>query len=206
MSEFESTSIHEAGHAVIWMLEQEHLSPLTIVSALPLKDTLGHVQGEDGALSQRTPRKLRAMARVLAAGGIAEKLAGLSSTGVDPADARKLAGLALIAAKLLQPSVASRKVRERRAKRFREQAEAGAELMLRAYWGSVLRLAATLREFGTLAGDSGIALARLKLDGPQRPLIPDAVTFFHLCRAVARVPELAEPLVAKAREELLRVA
>jgi len=202
-NEFDRTSVHEAAHTVVWLREEEHLGPPTLITALSDHDTQGRVQGEAGMLSQPTPRKVRAIARVLAAGAIAEKLAGMGSPRMDSDDAQKIARLATHVAQGEKPSVASRQVLE---KRFREQAEAGAELMLRTDWGAVLRLAATLREFGTLAGDSGVTLARMQLDGPQEPLVPDVETYFQSCRSLDGVPELAEPILAGVRGELKRVA
>ena len=63
----ERTRIHEAGHAVVWLLEEEHLGPLATVSALPHEDAAGHVRGAEAPPWPPTPRVVRARSRVLMA-------------------------------------------------------------------------------------------------------------------------------------------
>ena len=42
----ESTIYHEAAHATIWLLEEEHLGELRLVSAMPFEETLGSTRGD----------------------------------------------------------------------------------------------------------------------------------------------------------------
>jgi hypothetical protein len=118
----EETRIHEAGHAVVWTLEEEHLGPLAIVTVFPNGRAKGHVRGAEIPSWPPTPRMIRARARVLAAGAVAQNLAGIKPRGYE-GDAKHMGGMWLF----LKDSKQS--IRE---------ALAGAELLLRANWGALL--------------------------------------------------------------------
>jgi len=199
----EQTAIHEAGHAIVWLTEESELGPLTLVTTLPGDGSLGRVLGTEKASRLTTPRQRRALARALAAGGIAERLDGYPTAGPEACDAEKLARVALLGENFSNTSPGASLVRTQRARRFIEAAEAGAELALRAQWGGVLRLRETLLSLGILTPPHGIELVRLAFEErPLRPLAPDLETLTRLLRAVERVPEITEPF----RRELRGIA
>jgi hypothetical protein len=186
MSRFEQTTFHEAGHAVARMLLQEHVGPLGYVSVLPDGDSLGKVAGAPGEHKFKGWPELRARAIVAAAGFVAVRLAGFSPGGAE-SDIAKLTKIAYF---VEQP------------KRFLRQAVAGAEFILRCHWGGVKRLAARLRELGTLTGPTGLELARMAvLEGPLEPLDTDCETFERLILDLEGVPEI-EKQVRAALEQL----
>lgn len=182
----EATRIHEAGHAVVWTLEEEHLGPLAIVTAFPNGRAEGHVRGSEIPPWPPAPRMIRARARVLMAGLTAQKLAGFDPRGYE-SDASHFAQMWLY---LKDP------------KRSIREALAGAEFMLRLHWGAVLGVADLLSELGTLTPLHGIELVRMELRKPPRPLAPDLETMVALGCSLEKVPELYEPLEAA----LLRAA
>ena len=182
----EETRIHEAGHAVVWTLEEEHLGPLEIVTALPNGRAAGHVRGAEIPPWPPTPRMIRARARVLMAGAVAQHLAGIEPRGYE-GDVEHGGGLCLF---LEDPD------------RSAKEAVAGAELMLRANWGAVQGVAGLLSELGELTQPHGIELVRMELRRPPRPLFPDLETFVRLADSLQDVSELRKPL----EEALLRAA
>ncbi len=188
MDQFTATAIHEAGHAVVWLLEEKHLGPPSMITALPIEDALGRVTPADfKGWNNSSPEALRARARVFAAGAVAERLAGGNP---EPETYQKdLKQLARIAA------------RPKRSERFGSEALAGAELLLRLNWGAVLGVSELLTHLGTLTEPHGMELARMKLrEEPMRQLVPDFDTFGRLVSGIQRVPELAGPLEAVLRE------
>jgi hypothetical protein len=83
----------------------------------------------------------------------------------------------------------------KRGPRFVVEVLAGSELLLRAHWAGVERLAAWLRDCGTI-GPTGLGLVRMALETPPRPLVPDIDTFVRLIQDLENVPELKAQLVA----------
>jgi hypothetical protein len=77
----ESTSYHEAGHAVLMLLSEDILGAPRLISALPSDTSAGRVMPGRECGENITPEAVRAFGRVLAAGGIAERLAGFPSDG-----------------------------------------------------------------------------------------------------------------------------
>jgi hypothetical protein len=180
----EETRIHEAGHAVVWTLEEEHLGPLAIVSALPNGRAEGHVRGAEVPAWPPAPRMIRARARVLMAGLMAQKLAGFEVRGFE-SDASHFAGMWLYMKDSERPI---------------KEAIAGAEFMLRCNWGAVEGVAELLGQLGELTPPSGIELVRMELRKPSRPLVPDIETLVRLADSVENVPELREQFEAGLRQ------
>ena len=192
----EETRIHEAGHAVVWMLEEEHLGPLRLVTAIPYGTSLGRVRGEEPDTRPLTPRRFRASARMTAAGAVAESLAGFNTPGFHAKGPAGRDGVALAAAAWLSKLGA----RSKRGTRFCEEAIAGAEFQLRCNWGAVLGVADLLLRLGTLTAPYGTDLARMELEKPPRSLVPDWETLERLSLAVEHVPELREQIEAALRQ------
>ena len=180
----EETRIHEAGHAVVWTLEEEHLGPLAIVSALPNGRAEGHVRGAEVPPWPPAPRMIRARSRVLMAGPVAQHLAGFEVRGFE-SDASHFAQMWLY----LKDSERSIK-----------EALAGAEFMLRCNWGAVEGVAELLNTLGELTQPHGIELVRMELRKPPRPLVPDFETLERLAFSVEGVPELREQIEAALRQ------
>jgi hypothetical protein len=182
---FEETAIHEAGHAIVWELESEYLGAVALVSAIPYADSTGRVRGVNGASGPVTPRRLRALGYMNAAGFIAERLAGFNTPALAAAkDARNLAMLEHIS---------------KCGARYIDEAKAGAELMLRSHWTAVERVADYLLTLGELTPPHGVELIRMALEGPQRVLAPDMEAFLRLCIAVEDVPEFAQQIETAAQ-------
>ena len=76
MDQFTATAIHEAGHAIVWALQGEHLGPVGLVSVLPDADSSGRVRGAKRDSGPLTPPQLQAVGYMNAAGVRAEILAG----------------------------------------------------------------------------------------------------------------------------------
>jgi len=182
MDQFTATAIHEAGHSVVWMLEEKHLGPPAMITALPIEDALGRVTSADStSWNNPSPEALRARARVFCAGAVAELLAGGAS---QPEAARK---------DLKQ--IARMAILSKRSERFVSETLAGAELQLRLSWGAVLGVSELLTRLGVLDEPHGMELARMQLRAePMRQLAPDWDTFTRLVGEIQRVPELAGPL------------
>ena len=178
----EETRIHEAGHAVVWTLEEEHLGPLAIVTALPHGRAEGHIRGAEVPPWPPAPRMIRARSRVLMAGLMAQKLAGFEVRGYE-SDASRFAQMWLYL-----------------EKRSIKEALAGAEFMLRCNWGAVEGVAELLRQLGELTHPHGTELVRMELRKPPRPLVPDIETLDRLVLSVEGVPELREQIEAALRQ------
>jgi hypothetical protein len=186
MTEFEETAIHEAGHAVVWLLEEEHLGPLGIISALPDGESLGYVMQAGHAVRDASnPRTLRALGRLHAAGFIAERIAGGGCLGGFRSDAKKLAKMVLFVD---------------HGDRFLGESIDGAEWQLRCNWGAVEGIAALLMRLGVLGEPHGLALARMELQKPPRPRGIDEKTLMRLLGGIENIPELAAPIRAALRE------
>ena len=181
----EQTAIHEAGHAILRTIEQEHIGPVLWMTVLPCEDALGLVCGAGGDLGEMTPRKLRAAGRTAVAGVVAVELAGFNSLNrIDGTDKRALGLAALLSGQ---------------AAAFVRECRAGADLHLRANWGAVLRLADWVRSAGTLTPPYAGELVRMALEAPPRPLAPDIDTFIRLVSDLEDVPEFAQQFESAAR-------
>ena len=191
MNTLETVAYHEAGHAVIYLLEESLLGPIGVISILPDGESVGRVTSAKHATRDaRNPRVLRALGRLDAAGAISERLAGSDKCcdfGSDAADLAKMASL------------------RGRGYRFVQQSIVGAEFQLRMNWAGVEALAASLLEFGELKAPSGIELARMTLDAPPCPLGLDGKTLGRLLEGIESIPELADPTRAVLGEILLPV-
>ena len=177
----ESTSYHEAGHALLRTLEEKQLGPVTFVTVLPSNGDAGCVRGEENGLPFG-PRKIRACGRTAVAGQVADALAGFGPSPRAPGD--DVGKMALFA------EASGRGVR------FIEESVAGAEFLLRAHWAAVLKLAGWLREVGELKGPYVESLVRTALETPPQPLAPDTDTLVRLCLALSDVPEFKELILA----------
>jgi hypothetical protein len=185
MTEFEETAIHEAGHAVVWLLEEEHIGPLGIVTALPNGESLGYVmQARHAVRDASNPRTLRALGRLHSAGFIAERIAGGGCPSGFRSDAKKLAKMVLFVD---------------HGDRFLGESVDGAEWQLRCNWGAVEGIAALLMRLGVLTEPHGIGLARMELQKPPRPRGIDEKTLMRLLGGIENIPELAEPIRAALR-------
>jgi hypothetical protein len=191
MDEFTSITVHEAAHAVVALLEEEHVGSPQLISALPDGSSLGRVESARQSLisSMKDPRTRRAIGRRVVAGSVAEALAGGQSYlthGGD--DARKLARLDLLFDL---------------GDRFLEESIAGAEFMLRTHWGAVEGIAGLLTRIGVLIEPHGIALARAELARkPMRQLVPDFEGLARLLVALQHVPEFGESFKRELRAML----
>jgi hypothetical protein len=117
---------------------------------------------------------------MLAAGSVAERLAGFSSGGIG-GDMKQLGEAA---------------ERAERGEDFIRECFDGAEYLLRLHWPGVVAIAKALRAAGgTLKAPHGIELARTELyREPKRPFGLGAETFLRLAPSLMGVPELAEPI------------
>lgn len=182
---FKETAIHEAGHAIVWELEGKHLGPVALVSAFPDAGSTGRTRGTNGASGPPTPRRLRSLGYMNAAGFIAERLAGFNTPGRAAAkDVRNLARLELLS---------------KRGPRFTDEVVAGSELLLRSHWTAVERVAGYLRPLGELTQPYGVELLRMALDEPQRVLAPSIEKFAELLETVAHLPEFRQEIEAIVR-------
>ena len=177
----ESTAIHEAGHGVLCLLDEEILGAPIVIAALPEGDTDGRTMRGGGAPEDWSdPKVVRAFGRMLMAGAVAERLAGFPMGGIS-GDVRALTDIAVTAG---------------RGDDFREECIAGAEYMLRSNWGAVETIAGHLRTSGELYG-AAIEVARMALrEKPMRTLGLDMDTIVRLAGALEAVPEIAGPLKA----------
>jgi len=190
MDEFTATSVHEAGHAVVWILEEEHLGPPAMISALPDGDFRGLVASARGAAWEtKEPRVVRAIARMRVAGGVARALAGDKDWHLGiRGDTRALAAMEVV---------------HDLGERYREETIAGAEFMLRTHWGAVEGIAGLLTRLGVLTEPHGIALARAELARrPMRQLAPDFEGLARLVAALQGVPEFSESFKEELRAML----
>ena len=180
MDDYTATAIHESGHAVVWLLEEEHLGPPEMISALPDGEFRGLVASARGAAWEtKNPRVVRAIARMRIAGGVARALAGDKDWHLGiRGDTRALAAMEMV---------------HDLGERYREETIAGAELMLRTHWGAVEGIAGLLKRIGVLTEPHGIALARAELARrPMRQLAPDFEGLARLLVALQHVPEFGE--------------
>ena len=177
----ESTSYHEAGHALLRTLEEKQLGPVTFVTVLPSNGNAGCARGEENGLPFG-PRKIRACGRTAVAGAVAEDLAGFSPSPRAPGD--DFEKLALFAG---HPECGSR---------FIEKSVAGAEFLLRAHWAAVQKLAGWLCSIGEMNPPYAESLVRTALETPPKPLAPDTDTLVRLCLALEDVPEFKELILA----------
>ncbi len=177
---FESTSIHEAGHAALFLLAEDIFGAPRLITALPVGDSVGFVLPSGDELTDFGPGTLRAYGRMLAAGSVAERLAGFSSGGIG--GDMKLLGEAAELAK--------------RGEDFIRECFDGAEYLLRLHWPGVVEIAEALRAAGgTLKAPHGIDLARTVLHRePKRPFGLDDETIMRLAPTLLNVPELAGPI------------
>jgi hypothetical protein len=174
---FESTSIHEAGHAALFLLAEDIFGAPRLITALPVGDSVGFILPSGDELTDFGPGTLRAYGRMLAAGSVAERLAGFSSGGIG-SDMRLLGEAAELA---------------KRGEDFIRECFDGAEYLLRLHWPGVLAIAKALRTAGgTLKAPHGIELARTELyREPKRPFGLGTETFLRLAPSLVGVPELA---------------
>jgi hypothetical protein len=177
---FESTSIHEAGHAALFLLAEDIFGAPRLITALPVGDSVGFILPSGDELTDFGPGTLRAYGRMLAAGSVAERLAGFSSGGIG--GDMKLLGEAAERAK--------------RGEDFIRECFDGAEYLLRLHWPGVVAIAKALRAAGgTLEAPYGIDLARTELHRePKRPFELDEETIMRLSPTLLNVPELAGPI------------
>jgi hypothetical protein len=80
---FESTLYHEAGHAALFLLTEDVFGAPRMISVLPYGDSAGFILPSGEALTDYSPRAIRAYGRILTAGGIAQCLAGLPADVAD---------------------------------------------------------------------------------------------------------------------------
>jgi len=174
----ESTSYHEAGHAALLLLDEGIFGAPRMITALPHGDCEGFTM-RSGAPVDFTQEALRSYGRVLAAGAVAEKLAGFAPRG-GGRDVKQLAKIALLA---------------KRGDGFARECFDGAELLLRTHWSGVEGIANALLELGELTAPHGIDLARMMLwRKPIRPLACGKETFVRLATSLDGVPEIADPI------------
>ena len=178
---FESTMYHEAGHAALRLLSEDIFGAPRLISALPEGDTAGYVM-PSGDPVDYTPEAIRSYGRILAAGAVAETLAGFKSEGHQD-DEEKLSKVALLA---------------RRGDGFTKECVDGAEWLLRLHWGGVKGIVEALRaSSGELVAPHGIELARMALHRkPMQHLGLTLETLLRLAPSLERVPEIAGPLKA----------
>jgi hypothetical protein len=178
----ESTSYHEAGHAVLMLLSEDILGAPRLISALPSDDSAGRVMPGRECGEDFSPEAVRAFGRMLAAGAIAGTLAGFPSGGaVD--DMRRLVRLGRD---------------EGRGDGFAKECIDCAEFLLRMHWGGVVEVANILQECGgELVEPYGIELARMALERkPTRQLGLTVEALLRLAPSLEKVPEIADPLKA----------
>ena len=177
---FESTAIHEAGHGALFLLAEDIFGAPAMISALPEGDRDGFVLPSGDTLTDASPLAVRTYGRMLAAGGVAESLAGFPVEGAIR-DALRLARLGRVA---------------KCGSNFTQECADGAEFLLRMHWGAVEKIAEHLRALGALDG-AGIELARMALrEKPMRKLGLDLDTIVRLAGALEAVPEIAGPFRA----------
>lgn len=187
----ESTSYHEASHAILRAIEERHIGPVLSVTVIPSPGALGSVRGGGGDLGEVTPRKLRAVGRTAIAGVVGERLAGFTPSKIDGPDLRALTLAGLLSG---------------RGAAFVRECRAGAELLLRLNWGAVEQLGGWVRSAGTLRAPYAENLIRLALDRPPRPLMPDMDTLVRLLEELGDVSEFATQIEAAARALSARAA
>jgi hypothetical protein len=177
---FESTSFHEAGHGALMLLSKDIFGAPRIITALPGQMSAGFIMPSGKPPTSTSPKAFRAYGRILAAGAVAEKLAGFPPGGIG-SDAEQLAKLAALA---------------KRGNGFVRECVDGAELLLRLNWGGVVGIVEALRACGgSLVAPHGIDLARTKLrQMPVRPLGCGLETLMRLITSLEGIPEIAAPL------------
>ncbi len=180
---YESSSYHEAGHAVLMLLAEDVLGAPRLISALPTEDSAGRVIPSRACGDDTSPEAMRAFGRVLAGGAMAEQLAGFESRGAG-GDARRLVKFARLAG--------------REGNEFARECCDGAEFLLRLHWGGVKEIVKALGACGgTMGAPHGVGLARLMLHRrPMRQLGLTAKALLRLAPSLEKVPEIAVPLTA----------
>lgn len=173
----ESTAIHEAAHGALALLAEDVIGAPEMISALPYRDSLGQTIMARGSFKDFSPAATRAFGRMLVGGGIAQRLAGFESPGLG-GDARIFGGLALAA---------------NRGSDFTQECVDGAEFLLRAHWGGIVKIAdLLLRGGGSLCGAAEINYARdLLREKPAHPLAPSLEELEKLALSLVKIPEFA---------------
>jgi hypothetical protein len=179
---FESTTFHEAGHAVCALLYEHVLGTPQAITAIPYGRSAGSVVFKRDPLTDFTPRAVRAYGRTVMAGGVAAALAGFKSDGWS-GDAKTLNSVAILA---------------KRGSDFTKESIDCAEFLLRMHWGAVKEIAGHLGSLGALVGPSGIELARMALQRrPMRKLGLTGEMLLRLAPSIEKVPEICAPLKAE---------
>ena len=172
----ESTSFHEAGHATLALLAEDVIGAPAVVTAFPHLGGQGLTLMSHAPDAGSSPAAFRAYGRMVMGGSIAEKLAGFEPLGLS-GDAAVFSSLARVA---------------RRGRDFVRESADGAELLLRSHWGGVEKIAETLASVGDLVGQSGMELARLRLnEKPARTLPCSLEDLERLALSLVGIPEFA---------------
>ena len=188
--QIEATHYHESGHAAVYLLSEDTIGAPSVICTLTEGDRLGfNLPSPDTIqrLSSLSPEVTRAYGRMLTAGAIAQSLAGFAD--LDPAcgaegpgsDSEKLARLASLT---------------NQGPEFAQKCIDGAEWMLRGHWSGVTGIARALRECGgTLAGESGMELARMALyQKPIRMLSTTIEELDRLANSLLKNPDFADEI------------
>ena len=188
----ESTMYHEAGHAALRLLDEDIFGAPLLISALPEGDTAGQVT-PSGDPVDYTPEAIRSYGRILAAGAVAETLAGFKSEGHRD-DGGKLSKVALLA---------------KRGDGFIKESVDGAEFLLRANWSGVVGIVGALRESsGVLTAPHGIELARMGLHRePKQSLGLDVETTVRIAERLRpyNLKWIEDPLLSETLDEYARL-